>query len=86
MVAVRPHTNARFNVLLTQDRARESEHWTLQLPRLMQPLGVHAFLARTGREALELFEHHPIHVALIDIPGQAADTARQPDRCVPTPQ
>jgi len=60
-------SGGRFNVLLTRDRDREAEHWTSQLPRLMQPLGVRAFLAHTGREALDLFEHHPIHAALIDI-------------------
>lgn len=73
MVAVRsqhdttPSGGGRFNVLLTRDRDREPEHWTSQLPRLMQPLGVHAYLAHTGREALDLFEHHTIHAALIDI-------------------
>jgi len=75
MVAMRFHPEdssdtqiqPRFNVLLTQDRVREAEHWTQQLPRLMQPLGVRAYVARTGREALDLVEQHPIHAALVDI-------------------
>lgn len=69
MLNVRSHSVARFNVLLTEDRARhdEVEHWTRQLPRLLEPLGVASFLARTGRQAVELAEHHEIHAAVIDM-------------------
>ncbi|MCC6680175.1 MAG: response regulator [Phycisphaeraceae bacterium] len=84
MVAMRHQPEAdplpagRFNVLLTRDRDREQEHWTAQLPRLMQPLGVRAFTAYTGRQALDLVEQHTIHAALIDIatpptPGSHGD-------------
>jgi len=63
-----PHEpNARFNVLLTRDREQNIEHWTQQLPRLMRPMGVEAFVATTGDEAVELAEEHPIHAALIDL-------------------
>lgn len=83
MVATRSHHDApgrepRFNVLLTRDRDREAEHWTSQLPRLMQPLGVHAFVAHTGREALDLIGSHTIHAALIDI-ATPPQTGGQPD-------
>jgi len=77
MVNVRPSSfeqddlharrRGRFNVLLTRDREQNIEHWTQQLPRLMEPLGVEAYVATSGREALELAASHPIHAALIDL-------------------
>ena len=83
MVNVRPQParrEARFNVLLTRDREQNIEHWTRQLPRLMQPLGVEAYVATTGSEALDLAQEHPIHAALIDLhtpkaPGGSGDPA-----------
>ncbi len=85
MVNVRPpsfehddlhaHRRARFNVLLTQDREQNIEHWTRQLPRLMEPLGVEAFVATNGREALDLASTHPIHAALIDLATPADPAA-----------
>jgi len=65
--AARPEPSARFNVLLTRDREQNIEHWTRQLPRLMRPMGVEAYVASTGAEAIELAEEHPIHAALIDL-------------------
>lgn len=56
----------RFNVLLTEEREPTTAHWTRQLPRLLQPQGVRAFVARTGEEAFELVGRQPIHAALID--------------------
>jgi CheY-like chemotaxis protein len=69
----------RFNVLLTEDRVRPDEHWTRQLPRLMQPLGVEAHLAATGKQALQLAERVTFHAAFVDLatpvdrPGAAAN-------------
>ncbi len=57
----------RFNVLLTEDREYASEHWTRQLARLLSPQGVHTLLARSGREAIELAEHWPVHAAVLDL-------------------
>lgn len=57
----------RFNVLLTEDRAHSGEHWTNQLPRLLEPMGVQTYLARTGRQAIELAERQVIHAAVIDL-------------------
>lgn len=73
MVNVRPEPRARFNVLLTEDRQHTIEHWTQQLPRLLQPHGVQAFVARSGREALELAEQREIHAAFIDLLTPASD-------------
>jgi CheY-like chemotaxis protein len=58
---------ARFNVLLTQDRAHPDEHWTRQLPRLLQPQGINAYVARSGREAMTLVAQLQIHAAVIDL-------------------
>ncbi|MCC7147316.1 MAG: response regulator transcription factor [Phycisphaeraceae bacterium] len=59
----------RFNVLLTQDRPRVTEtwHWTCQLPRLLQPQGVVAYVVSSGAEAIQLAGQTPIHAAVIDL-------------------
>ncbi len=67
MLNVRPHQSARLNVLLTEDRDHAPEHWTRTLPRLMQPLGVESFVARTGEEAVDVTQRIDIHAALIDL-------------------
>lgn len=58
---------ARFNVLLTEDHARRGTHWSDQLPRLLGPHGVEAFVAGTGREAVDVTESVTIHAAVIDL-------------------
>ncbi|MEO0515604.1 MAG: response regulator [Planctomycetota bacterium] len=63
----KPQPGGRFNILLTEDRARPVEHWTRQFPRLMRPLGVEAHLATTGRQALELAERITFHAAFVDL-------------------
>ena len=66
----------RFNVLLTEDRDRPVEHWTRQLPRLIEPLGIHTHVARSAPEALELHAKITFHAAVVDLatpsgPGSA---------------
>ena len=61
-------SSARFNILLTEDRPHTGEqHWTDQLPRLLQPQGVEAFVASNGRDAIRLAERFAIHAAVIDL-------------------
>ena len=62
-----PPSGSRFNVLLTQDRPRGQTHWTTQLPLLLRPQGVAAYVVRTGREAMDLAETMEIHAAVIDL-------------------
>jgi len=71
--------NSRFNLLLTQDRPHtgEQHHWTHQLPRLLEPHGVEAFLASTGRDAIDLAERQPIHAAVVDL-GTPVGDEQQP--------
>ena len=59
--------DARFNVLLTEDRDHAPGHWTRQLPRLLKPQGVQAYVARSGRQAIEIAHEYDIHAALIDL-------------------
>ncbi len=59
--------SARFSVLLTEDRDRETEHWTRQLPRLLTPLGIDAITAGSGEEAIEITRNRPVHAAFIDL-------------------
>jgi len=86
MVNVRPHPaqrpQARFSVLLTEDRPRPAHHWTHQLPRLLEPFGVHTHIASTGQQALAVAEEHSIHAAVIDLatPYGNRHDARRTDR------
>jgi DNA-binding response OmpR family regulator len=59
--------DSRFNVLLTEDRDHAVGHWTRQLPRLLEPQGVRAYVARSGREAVAMVNDLQIHAALIDL-------------------
>ncbi len=67
MTSTDPQSASRFNVLLTQDRQHSAGHWTRQLPRLLEPQGVSAYLARSGREAVDMVNDLEIHAALIDL-------------------
>ena len=52
----------RFTVLL----ANEQEDWHQTIRRLLEPQGVQTLSARSGREALDLMESKPVHVAVLD--------------------
>ena len=52
----------RFTVLL----ANEQEGWHQTVRQLLEPQGVQTVAARSGREALELIEKTPVHVAVLD--------------------
>ncbi len=52
----------RFTVLL----ANEQEGWHQTDRQLLEPQGVQTVAARSGREALELIEKTPVHVAVLD--------------------
>ena len=69
----------RFNVLLTEDRDRPCEHWTRQLPRLIRPLGIHAHIARSAPEALELHAKITFHAAVVDLATPAGPGAAEPN-------
>ncbi len=58
---------ARLRVLITRDRAHGGEHWTEQLPRLLEPQGVRSYVASTGREAIDLAGQVVFHAAVIDM-------------------
>jgi CheY-like chemotaxis protein len=70
VVNVRQHPDARFNVLLTQDRpyvSGVSGHWTQQFPRLLEPQGVVSYTAHSGREAMAITGRVEIHAAVLDL-------------------
>ena len=52
----------RLTVLL----ANEQEEWHRTVRGLLEPQGVQTLVARSGREALNLIESRPIHVAVLD--------------------
>jgi CheY-like chemotaxis protein len=54
--------NHRLTVLL----ANEQEGWHQTVRQLLEPQGVQTVSARSGREALNLLESRPIHVAVLD--------------------
>src|SRR6185369_12506497 len=55
-------TSNRLTVLL----ANEQEGWHQTVRGLLEPQGVQTLVARSGREALNLIESQPIHVAVLD--------------------
>ena len=55
-------TSNRLTVLL----ANEQEGWHQTVRGLLEPQGVQTVVARSGREALNLIESRPIHVAVLD--------------------
>jgi CheY-like chemotaxis protein len=55
-------TSSRFTVLLPT----EQEGWHDTVARLLEPQGVRAIFARSGREALGLIESTPIHAVVLD--------------------
>src|SRR5829696_9656603 len=59
---VRASDTNRFTVLL----ANEQEGWHQTVRQLLEPQGVQTVAARSGREALELIEKTPVHVAVLD--------------------
>ena len=57
-----PASNNRLTVLL----ANEQEGWHQTVRGLLEPQGVQTLVARSGREALNLIESQPVHVAVLD--------------------
>ena len=53
----------RFTVLL----ANEQEEWHQTVRELLRPQGVQTVSAHSGREALDLLETTPVHVAVLDV-------------------
>ena len=79
MMNARHQPGVRLNVLLTEDRPHAAEHWTTQLPRLLAPQGVAAYVARSGREAIDLAERVQLHAAVIDLSTPLGDDEHDPD-------
>jgi CheY-like chemotaxis protein len=52
----------RLTVLLADDQ----ERWHQTVRGLLEPQGVHTISARSGREALQMIESQPVHVAVLD--------------------
>ena len=71
----------RLNVLLTET----DDHWSMQLPRLLEPQGVRALVAHNVDEALGILEKLPVHAVLVDVslpidpaPGSPGSQASAP--------
>src|SRR6185369_10453053 len=57
------HPSSRLTVLLSEN----AEGWHQTVRGLLEPQGVQTLSARSGREALELMESTPVHVAVLDM-------------------
>ncbi len=53
----------RLNVLLTDG----DEPWSEHLPRLLEPQGVRAIRVDSVRQAIDVIDHEPIHMAVVDL-------------------
>lgn len=66
----------RLNLLLSY-AGWDHDSWVDRLPRLLEPMGVVALRAGTGREASEVIKSNPIHIAIVDL-GLPLDTSAKP--------
>jgi CheY-like chemotaxis protein len=60
--------DTRLNLLLTHEEHKPfaGQAWYQTLTQLLAPMGVRTFEATSGQQAVDLIEHHPIHLAVVD--------------------
>lgn len=76
-------SGGRLNLLLSYGGWRDHS-WADDLPRLLEPLGVAAWRAKTAREAAELIDAMRIHAAVVDLRlpmDGGGSQAPTPDEC-----
>jgi DNA-binding response OmpR family regulator len=56
----------RLNLLLTRGGWRE-DATVVQLPSLLEPMGIRSLTANSGEEATNVIENNTIHIALVDL-------------------
>jgi len=56
----------RLNLLLSYG-GWQTESWASRLPQLLQPMGIHAWMAGSGTEATYLLKSQPVHLAVVDL-------------------
>lgn len=66
----------RLNLLVSY-AGWQDDPWVERLPKILEPMGVHAVRASTGREASDVIRRTPIHAAVVDLglplEGEAAE-------------
>lgn len=82
-------TPSRLNLLLsdasTHPHIQSDDTWAARLPRLLEPMGIRAHHATTGREASDLLSSTTIHVAVVDL-GLPLDPPAGPASQSPAPE
>jgi CheY-like chemotaxis protein len=61
-----PNPSNRLNLLLSY-AGWSPESWADRLPLLLEPLGIRALRACSGREASQVISHSPVHIAVVDL-------------------
>ncbi|MEL6740397.1 MAG: response regulator [Planctomycetota bacterium] len=61
-----PAPAGRLNLLLSCGTWQD-DPWVDRLPRMLEPMGVQALRAQTGREATRVIDRSPVHVAVVDL-------------------
>lgn len=56
----------RLNLLVSY-AGWQDDPWVERLPKILEPMGVHAVRASTGREASDVIRRTPIHAAVVDL-------------------
>ncbi|MEO1585120.1 MAG: response regulator [Planctomycetota bacterium] len=83
---------SRLNLLLsdasTHPHVQSDDTWAARLPRLLEPMGIRAHHATTGRQASDLMASTTIHVAVVDLglPLDPAPTESAPAASRPSPE
>lgn len=75
-------SRSRLNLLVSYGGWR-SESWADQLPRLLDPLGIHSIKAMTGRAATEIIRQQPVHIAVVDLSIPLDEKSKEPGASEP---
>ncbi len=61
-----PDACPRLNLLLSY-AGWQRDSWADRLPLLLEPMGVRALRAESGKEASDVIRSYPIHIAVVDL-------------------
>lgn len=77
MVEMTPKNRSRLNLLVSYGGWRDAS-WADQLPRLLDPLGIHSIKVGSGRAATEVIRTMPVHIAVVDLAIPLEDRCEEP--------
>jgi DNA-binding response OmpR family regulator len=70
-------TGGRLNLLLSY-AGWQPDSWVERLPVLLEPMGIHSLRATTGKQASQVIQQAPIHIAVVDLGLPLDETSAGP--------